>query len=176
MKIHNPGIAFCYFGTCETCNCQIEANKDEMFSDLNTEWDEDRDYDDYEEHEITFIVKCRNPGCTDTIEMKHVKVSDLPKLLKKEGPTAEQSGIDLEVERDFKLHYWVRNNGDDSVTVIFTQTEQEATEQDEKQTEPFAESSVGSLELEIEDGQILFQTFEEVNDIYQHTWKPLELA
>lgn len=181
MKILKPGIPFTYYGVCETCGCSVQCEKDEMFSELNLEWDDDNDYED--ETNIDFRIKCPNEcGCTDTFFVERIRRDELPKPEQVSNvtcPIAKQldtSGIDLEVDRNFKLFYWISNDGDGSGSVHFTKTEQEAIEAEEKQPEGFAEETVSWIDLRVESGQILFREFEEVNGVYQDVWKPLNLS
>ena len=56
-----------------------------------------------------------------------------------------------------KLWYHVDNNGDGSASVHFNLNEKNATKADEKQTEGFAESTVGSVEFAVRGGKLFFR-------------------
>jgi hypothetical protein len=74
----------------------------------------------------------------------------------------------------FKLYYHVSNGGDGSASTRFHQSEDEARQVDEAQSEGWAESSVGTLNLKSEGDQIYYQAFEMVDGRYQFVWKKVE--
>lgn len=57
-----------------------------------------------------------------------------------------------------ELHYIVINQGDGSVHVSFFNDKEEAESKEEESEEPFAESSVNSLQLRIINGIICFKS------------------
>lgn len=70
-----------------------------------------------------------------------------------------------------RLHYYVVNGGDGSAYPRFCPSAEDAerreTKDNELYNEPWAETSVGSVELRIEDGKIMARS---VDDEYQPVW------
>ena len=78
----------------------------------------------------------------------------------------------------FQVHFRCNNQGDGSVRVDFHQNKEvvEQIEENENETgEGWAESSVDTLKLKMEDGKLYFRVYEEVGGKYGWVWKEAEV-
>lgn len=71
---------------------------------------------------------------------------------------------------EFKLNYYITNNGDGSASVHFTSSEAEAEKADEELEEGWGESCNGDVTVKVENGKLYFRNFQEVKGKYDYVW------
>lgn len=74
--------------------------------------------------------------------------------------------------KEVELYYHISGNGDGSASLELHKTKKQAEKADEEQHEwgGFAESTVSSIKLKIENNKIYRQEFTEVKGKWQYIW------
>lgn len=70
---------------------------------------------------------------------------------------------------EFKLPYYVRDNGDGSASVEFTASEAEADNNPDAE-EGWGESTSGNVHIKVENDKLYVRNFEKVNRKYEYVW------